>query len=341
MKSVHPLYEKAGRDARRSKIVIAPARNPGAPGIGSRHSQRIETAVDELHRLTETQGPNETSYVDPAFPDRPLTLFSYKPRGFTPETPVLFSHHGRGRNGADYRDYFGAAADELGFFVVAPQFSNEAFPGPRCYNHGNLRDAEGRPNPPDTCSYAIVERLFAALRKAGVMTTRGYALFGHSAGSQFVHRMLTFGYRDHVAAAVAANAGTYSMPDLGVDFPHSLGGTRLGERELRAMLEFPLIVMAGTEDIDTHAPFFPNDAASMRQGATRHERAHRYVEAGEAAARRLGTRCAWSIIDVPGVAHDGARMAAAAAPVLAEVLRGRPARPEAAHAPSPATRQAG
>jgi poly(3-hydroxybutyrate) depolymerase len=290
--------------------------------------------VDKLHRLTATQGPNEASYTDPTFPERPLTLFSYRPRGFTQATPVLFSHHGRGRNGADYRDYFAAAADELGFFVVTPQFSNDAFPGKLWYNHGNLRDAEGHPNPPGQCTYAIVERLFAALREAGITTTQSYGIFGHSAGSQFVHRMLTFGYRGHVAAAVAANAGTYSMPDLGVDFPHGLAGPRLGARELRAMLEFPLVVMAGTEDTNPREPFFPNDPASMRQGATRYERAHRYVQAGQEAARRLGTRCTWSIIDVQCVAHDGARMAAAAAPVLAKMMRDQASRAPATRATS-------
>ena len=46
----------------------------------------------------------------------------------------------------------------------------------------------------------------------------------------------------------------------------------------------------------------------MRQGATRHERAHNYVRAGHAAADALGARCAWTVINVPDVGHDGERM---------------------------------
>ena len=58
----------------------------------------------------------------------------------------------------------------------------------------------------------------------------------------------------------------------------------------------------------------------MRQGATRHERAHNYVRAGHAAAATLGTRCAWTVINVPDVGHDGERMSLAAAPVVATAL---------------------
>ena len=41
----------------------------------------------------------------------------------------------------------------------------------------------------------------------------------HSAGGQFVHRMISLGFRDRVAVAATANAGTYAMPDPGVAFP--------------------------------------------------------------------------------------------------------------------------
>ena len=117
---------------------------------------------------------------------------------------------------------------------------------------------------------------------------RRYGLFGHSAGGQFVHRMLSFGYREHVAVAVSANAGTYAMPDLGIAWPFGLGETDLDADALRALLRFRITVMTGTQDIKTTGRFFPKGPRSMRQGGTRHERAHNYVAAGRAAATALG-----------------------------------------------------
>ncbi|MFI4982804.1 MAG: hypothetical protein ACHQIO_20835, partial [Nevskiales bacterium] len=254
--------------------------------------------MTELSRLVDRPGANEAAYTDPAFPDRPIKLFSARPRHFDAATPVLFSHHGRGRNGRDYRDYWLPLVDEADLLVIAPELSNESFPGQPWYNGGNLLDEAGRLNPRTACTYAIVEHLFAELQARGLTRRRHYGLFGHSAGSQYVHRMISLDYRASVAAAVAANAGTYAMPDLNVAFPYGLGGIGLDVDALRKLLEFRLTIMAGTADNNPNEEFFPRDPRSMQQGASRYERAHRYIRSAREAAERLGTHCAWTIIDV-------------------------------------------
>jgi hypothetical protein len=110
------------------------------------------------------------------------------------------------------------------------------------------------------------------------------------------------------------------MPDLDVAWPFGLGETELDAAALRALLRFRITVMTGTNDTKTTGRFFPKGPRSMRQGATRHERAHNYVAAGRAAAATLATHCAWTVIDVPGVGHDGQRMSVAAAPIVAAAL---------------------
>ena len=132
--------------------------------------------------------------------------------------------------------------------------------------------------------------------------------------------MLSFGFRDRVAVAVSANAGTYAMPDLEMAWPFGLGETELDADALRRCWSSRITVMTGTHDTKTTGRFFPKGPRSMRQGATRHERAHNYVRAGHAAAEALGTRCAWTVINVPDVGHDGERMSVAAAPVMAAAL---------------------
>lgn len=231
--------------------------------------------------------------------------------------PVVFVHHGVGRNGRDYRDYWQPLVEDIGALAIAIEFTEASFPEYLWYHFGNLHAEDGTSNPREQWTYGIDERLFAALRDQGVTERERYGLFGHSAGGQFVHRMLSFGFRDRVAVAVSANAGTYAMPDLAVAWPFGLGEAELDDAALRALVEFPITVMTGTRDTNTTGRYFPKGPRSMRQGATRHERAHNYVRAGHAAADRLGTRCAWTVIDVPDVGHDGERMSVAAAPVMA------------------------
>jgi hypothetical protein len=273
-----------------------------------------------LSALVADPGPNDLPWTDPALPAQPLTLRSARPRHFSAETPVLFVHHGVLRNGGDYRDFWLPLVDEADLLVVVPEFTNESFPGPRSYNFGNRTNDQGMPHPREQWTYAIVERVFADLRTAGVTRRRSYGHFGHSAGGQFVHRMLSLGFRSRVAAAVTANAGTYAMPDLDVAFPYGLGEADLDAKALRELLGFRLTVMAGTADTETEGEHFPREEAAMRQGETRYARAHRYIETARAQAERLGLHCAWTIVDVEGVGHDGERMSHAAAPLLAAPL---------------------
>jgi hypothetical protein len=48
--------------------------------------------------------------------------------------------------------------------------------------------------------------------------------------------------------------------------------------------------------------------------------AHTYVRSGHATATALESTCAWTIIDVPGVGHDGRRMSVAAAPIVSAAM---------------------
>src|SRR5215472_14644646 len=279
--------------------------------------------MTDLTRLVAAPGANSTPYVDPVFPDRPLVLHAARPRQYDAATPVLFVHHGVRRNGGDYRDYWLDLVDEARVLAIAIEFPEASFPEYLWYHFGNLHTKDGTPNPREAWTFGIDARLFEQLRAQGITSRQSYGLFGHSGGGQFVHRMLSFGFRDHVAVAVSANAGTYAMPDLAIPWPFGLGETDIDTDRLRGLLAFPITVMAGTEDVLTTGRFFPKGPRSMRQGATRYQRAQNYVRSGRAAAAALQTSCAWTVIDVPGVGHDGKGMSAAAAPVVNAGLHDR------------------
>jgi hypothetical protein len=277
--------------------------------------------VIDLSPLIASAGGCSLPYFDPGFPSQQLVLHAARPADWNPGLPVLFVHHGVGRNGRDYRDFWLPHVDAGAMLVIAVEFPEASFPEYLWYNFGNLRAADGTPNPRGQWTFGIDTNLFQALRDQHITTTRRYGLFGHSAGGQYVHRMLSFGYRDQVAVAVSANAGTYAMPDLTTAWPWGLGATEVTPDELRTLLTFPLTIMAGTGDIKTTGRFFPKGPKSLKQGATRHARAHTYHRLGREAAAALGIPLAWTVIDVPDVGHDGRRMSDAAAPLIAQALR--------------------
>jgi hypothetical protein len=274
----------------------------------------------DLRGLVAQAGANDAWYEDAFLPGRPVRLWSARPKTYAAKTPLLFVHHGDLRNGGEFRNSWLPLVDEIRILVIAPEFSATAYQGPEWYTLGNRVDAEGRKRPREQWTYGVPQRIFAALGQQGITARSRYGLFGHSSGGQFVHRAISLGFRNDVAAAATANAGTYAMPSFDVDFPYGLANAEIDEAALRALLAFRLTIFAGTADIDMTADHFPREAAAMRQGPTRYARAHAYLAAARDMARKLKVSCAWTLIEVPDVGHDGGKMSAAAAAAVAAEL---------------------
>jgi hypothetical protein len=110
-------------------------------------------------------------------------LHAARPRDYDVGTPVLFVHHGVGRNGRDYRDYRLNLVDKAGILAISIEFPDASFPEHFWYHFGNLHDRDGTPNRREEWTFGIDERLFDQLRAQGITTRQHYGLFGHSAGS--------------------------------------------------------------------------------------------------------------------------------------------------------------
>jgi hypothetical protein len=253
-------------------------------------------------------------WVDPACDAaRPLTLHGYRAAAATPDSPVVLVSHGMGRNGDEYRDFWIAAAERHGLIIVAPTFGAEAWPGAETYNNGLVLAADGAVRPRDSWAYAIPLRIFAALREAGVTRRPRAHFFGHSAGGQFGHRLMSTQPHDLFEQATIGNPGWYSLPTLDLPFPDGLGGIGLGDADVLRLLAYPMTILAGDQDIETSGPSLPAGPGALAQGPHRFARAHNYLAAGRAEAARRGVACAWRLVSVPGIGHDGAAMSRVAA----------------------------
>jgi pimeloyl-ACP methyl ester carboxylesterase len=159
-------------------------------------------------------------------------------------------------------------------------------------------------------SLAIPGRVFSLLREAGITRRDKTYLWGHSAGGQFVHRLLATQPHGIFEAVGAANSGWYTLPTLDLAYPDGLGGVGLTRDDVVRFLSYPLVIFSGDQDIDGTTENFPKHEAAMAQGPNRFARAQFYLDRGRAEAAKLGVRCRWSRVVVPGVAHEGMRMSA-------------------------------
>ncbi len=238
----------------------------------------------------------------------PITLNCYRPAGVAADAPVVLVQHGVLRNGDDYRDFWMPAADRYGLQIIAPTFGNEHWPGVESYNNGSVWTEDGELRAPAEWAYQAVLNLAQQLRSTGIVQSQPLYLFGHSAGGQFVHRLVSTLGADGFAGVVAGNPGWYTLPDDTLTFPEGLAGIGLPADALARLISTQLVVLAGDQDTDTSDPNLPAEPAALRQGPHRFARAHHYAAAGQAAAHQLGIPLAWQVHDVAGIGHDGEAM---------------------------------
>ncbi len=263
--------------------------------------------------LSPAVGRDALDYRDPRHPDRPLVIHTYRPAAHRPDDPVVLVQHGIKRNGDEYRDFWIDAAEKHRLLVVATTFGDEAYPRPENYNNGMAVAPDGSIRAPEDWLYAILPRVVQALRAGGATRREKVRLFGHSAGGQFVHRLMAT--QDHAIyeAVAVGNPGWYTLPTLEKRFPEGLGGLGLGTADLARWLAYPMAIFAGDRDVDTADPNLPKNPEALAQGATRFARAHHFHDMAYREAARLDVACRWTLVPVGGVGHDGCAMGKAVA----------------------------
>ena len=239
-----------------------------------------------------------------------------RPVNLGTDRPVVFVLHGVRRNAEEYREQWYDLAEAHRFLLVVPEFSDANFPEAEGYNYGNVYGPDGNMQPRSVWAFEAIEPIFDEIRRRYGMTAEGYALYGHSAGAQFVHRFLFHVPEARVTRAVAANAGWYTMPDPEIAFPYGLQGSAVGPDRLRQALQSPLTVLLGEEDIDPEHPSLRRSPEALAQGPHRYARGQAFYAAGRAQAQRLGVPFGWRLATVPGADHDNRKMAPAAVPYL-------------------------
>ena len=299
---------------------IASTPTSGSPVVTARSSGAdTRTAVAPAagpRQLVRSPGPSSFSF-DPsgALAGQRVTVYVQAPEDCANAT-ILVVMPGQNRNAQDYRADWQPMVAGRNVLVLVPEFAETDFPGPDEYNLGNLLRSDGKANPSDSWTYRIVEQLFDAVVADVGGHQAGYRIFGHSAGAQFVHRLLMLIPENRVTTAVVANAGWYTMPDDNVDFPYGLRGVPTDERDLRTTFAKDMVVLLGAEDTDPDSSSMRQDEPALAQGPYRLARGLTFYRSAADAAVQHGFQLRWRLVTVPGVAHDHTEMGRAAAAYL-------------------------
>ncbi|MEM7277310.1 MAG: alpha/beta hydrolase [Pseudomonadota bacterium] len=251
-------------------------------------------------------------FVFSAWSGPDLPVWYYKPAAATAESPIVIVMHGTNRDADRYRDQWSAAAEKDGFIVIAPEFSKQDFPGSRFYHLGGVFSLEGKRRKRNKWAISAIEPLFDDVVKRSKSTEQDYILYGHSAGSQFVHRFMYYHPDGRYKRVIAANAGWYTFPSLRAEFPYGLGKSGVTAREINASLEKDLVVLLGAEDNDPDDKYLRKSKSAARQGPHRLARGKNFYRFAKHQAESEQISFRWRLAVVPKVGHNNGKMVAGA-----------------------------
>lgn len=246
---------------------------------------------------------------------RTIRVWTHRPESWTPADPVLFVMHGMGRNADDYLDAWAETADAQGILVIAPEFENRFSRYVTAdYQEGNVRNVFGAMNPESEWAFTVIENIVDELNARNDWAISEYDMFGHSAGSQFIQRMVMMKPEARIRHAIAANAGTYTFPDEDVPYPYGLQNMPFSAAETYAT---ELTILLGENDNTADQGFLEQTDRAMAQGNFRLDRGQNLFDAAQADAEARDVPFAWQVQIVPGVGHNYRAMSDAAAELLA------------------------
>ncbi len=245
-----------------------------------------------------------------------IRVWYYRPISFHNKSQIVFVMHGVKRNGETYRNTWIRHAREGRFLLLVPEFSSEDYPDSVGYHLGNMFSSSGRRNNEASWSFTVIEDLFDHVKATTGNQAVAYDLYGHSAGAQFVHRLVMFLPNARIRIAIAANAGWYTMPTRDVVFPYGLKDSGTEMSDVGVSFEKNVIILLGAQDTDKNHKHLRKTTGAMAQGAHRLARGQRFYQMAKTAAKKQKIQLKWKRMIVPDVGHSHSKMSVHAARLL-------------------------
>lgn len=248
--------------------------------------------------------------------NKTINVYYHIPNGNIESMPILMSFHGGSRNAIDYRDHWISMADNSNFMVFAPEFDSVDFSSGDQYNLGNVFEDGDNPstdtlNQKEEWTFSILDPLFEYIKSEVSGDQESYNGWGHSAGSQFLHRFILFMPESKLNIAVCSNAGWYTVPESGVNFPYGLNKSELSTSTVN--MAFSKKIYVHLADLDTNpnaASLRHNEIVDNQQGLNRRSRGRYFFNISQEISNQNQTEFNWiKTEEVLNVGHNASEMA--------------------------------
>lgn len=248
------------------------------------------------------------------FGSKSIPVHYFIPKGDKNEMKVQVIIHGNERNAREYIAAWAQKAREYGLILLAPEFSEAQF-NSSLFQEGNAV-TNGKLNAPEKTTFYLLDKIFEFSKEELPFPATSFYVYGHSAGAQFVHRMVEFYESSYLNKAVSANAGWYTFPNENISYPYGIKSLVTDSKAFRkSFFQKDLILLLGTADT-LRTGDLRITAQADSQGRNRLERGNNFFGFCEDKARVESHSFNWKLFYVEDTGHDHVLMSKAAADVL-------------------------
>jgi len=247
-----------------------------------------------------------------------IDIFYSSPKSINANTKLLFLMHGGSRAAEKYINDWISFSTDRNVVLVAPEFSKKYYPE---YAFLMMSKENGKSLNDESLyinnSLGLLFDFFKAKLK---LSTSNYRLYGHSGGSQFVHRYLLLSNDTRIEKAAMANAGFYTFLDDEITYPFGTKKMKISDERIKWFYRLKGGVFLGSADNDSNHESLPKMRKARKQGKNRLERGKNFfndlVKYG--VDNNLSFR--WRFQIVSNVGHSNIGMSTAASEFLLEDL---------------------
>ena len=251
--------------------------------------------------------------------DKPdAQIYFSKPDSIDANTKIIFIMHGASRTAEQYLIDWLPLANNRNVVLIAPEFSKEYYPE---YVYLMMSTERGRMLKDESLYLTdSLGTLFDYFKAKLKLSTTTYRLYGHSGGSQFVHRYLLLSDERRVEKAAMANAGLYTFVDDQIPYPFGIKNMNVSDERLAWFLRLKGGVFLGAADTDPRHHSLLSSRKARKQGKHRFERGNNFFNDLIKFGVEKNLPFRWRFQTVPSIAHDNAGMSLAASEFLLEDL---------------------
>ncbi|MBW1298207.1 hypothetical protein GBO31_22050 [Aquimarina litoralis] len=271
-----------------------------------------------------------------------ITVHYYKPKKFDASSRVLLVIPGSGRNGDSYRDSWIEESEKYNILILSPSYPEKEYLYEHYHLGGIVKDANTRESitfikgtnqvyldedktsiqlnlDTTTWIYKDFDRIFDAAITAVNGSQKGYDIFGHSAGGQILHRFTIFNTKSKAKRIIAANSGSYTLPDFETKFPFGIEDLELSTKDLKKSFKQQLTIFVGELDNENETGGILLRSKTVdKQGLHRLARAQYFYKIAKAKAKEMNCTFNWKLKVIPNVGHNMREMGNAAGIYLYE-----------------------